>query len=215
MPELYIITGSNGAGKSSIGFNFLPEYIQKNYPIFDGDKLFVKKQRELWNSGVKSHKEAKKLAYQFVTDTFDRLVEEALSAKENLVYEGHFTNDATWDIPKQFKAQGYYINLIFLGLTDPDTSELRVINRVKEGGHFVPRLTVEDNFFGNLEKLDQHYPVIDDLTIIDTSANIHLLLAHFKDEKIAYAVSYEHLPHWFTKNLKRLTNAILKSQSIN
>lgn len=53
MPELYIITGSNGAGKSSIGFNYLPEFIQKNYPIFDGDKLFMQKQKELWNSGIK------------------------------------------------------------------------------------------------------------------------------------------------------------------
>jgi predicted ABC-type ATPase len=212
MPELYIITGSNGAGKSSIGFNYLPEFIQKNYPIFDGDKLFMQKQKELWNSGIKAHKEAKKLAYQFVTDTFDRLVEEALYTSNNFVYEGHFTNDSTWEIPKRFKSQGYYINMIFLGLIDPDTSELRVINRVKESGHYVPRLTIEDNFYGNLEKLDKHYSVIDNLTIIDTSATEHLLLAQFKDQKILYTVPAEQLPPWFTKNLKMLTIAISQNQ---
>ena len=212
MPELYIITGSNGAGKSSVGFNYLPEHIQKHYPIFDGDKLFVQKQKELWDSGIKAHKEARKLAFQFVTDTFDRLVEEALSANDNFVYEGHFTNDATWDIPKQFKFQGYCINMIFLGLTDADTSGLRVINRVKEGGHFVPRLTVEDNFYGNLEKLDQHYPVIDNLTIIDTSATEHILLAQFGGQKVVHSVPAAHLPPWFTKNLKRLTAALLKNE---
>jgi predicted ABC-type ATPase len=43
MPELYIITGSNGAGKSSVGPVYLPKYIQKNYTVFDGDKLFMHK----------------------------------------------------------------------------------------------------------------------------------------------------------------------------
>jgi predicted ABC-type ATPase len=207
MPELYIITGANGAGKSSLGYNYLPEYIQNNFPIFDGDKLFVQKQKELWASGMRAHKEAKKIAYQFVTGTFDRLVEEALDANSNFVYEEHFTNDATWDIPKRFKSRGYYINLIFLGLTNPDMSELRVISRVKEGGHFVPRITIEDNFYGNLEKLDMHYPVIDNLTIIDTSQTDHLLLAQFKEEKLVYSLPLERMPLWFTKNLKRKRKA--------
>jgi hypothetical protein len=39
MPELYIITGSNGAGKSSIGPEYLPVHIRQQGPIFDGDKL--------------------------------------------------------------------------------------------------------------------------------------------------------------------------------
>ncbi len=57
MPELYIITGSNGAGKSSIGPIYLPEYIRKNYPVFDGDKLFMSKQKELWNQGIRGSEE--------------------------------------------------------------------------------------------------------------------------------------------------------------
>jgi predicted ABC-type ATPase len=208
MPELYIITGANGAGKSSLGFNYLPEHIQNKYSIFDGDKLFMQKQKELWNTGIKAHKEARKLAYQYVSDTFDQLVERALEANDTFVYEGHFTNDSTWDIPEMFKSRGYVISMIFLGLTDPDTSELRVINRVKEGGHFVPRLTVEDNFYGNLEKLDIHYPVIDNLTIIDSSQTEHLLLLQIKNNTLSYSLAVERLPMWFTKNLKNLTALI-------
>jgi hypothetical protein len=55
MPELYIITGSNGAGKSSIGPEYLPTRIREQGPIFDGDKLFVEKRNEYWKSGIKSH----------------------------------------------------------------------------------------------------------------------------------------------------------------
>lgn len=156
MPSLFIITGSNGAGKSSVGSGFLPLEIQQECAVFDGDKLYMQKQKELWAAGIRAHKEAKKLALAFVEDTFDNLVEKALAAKANFVYEGHFTNDATWDIPKRFREAGYKVNMIFLGLETPDLSELRVIDRTKEGGHYVSRNVIEDNFYGNLEKLNKH-----------------------------------------------------------
>jgi predicted ABC-type ATPase len=41
MPSLFIITGSNGAGKSSVGAGFLPLEIQQECSIFDGDKLYM------------------------------------------------------------------------------------------------------------------------------------------------------------------------------
>lgn len=152
MPELYIITGSNGAGKSSVGPDYLPEHIRQNNTVFDGDKLFMQKQPELWRSGIRAHKEARKLAYEFVENTFDVLVAEAMYANTDFVYEGHFTNDATWNIPKKFKEKGYSIHLIFFGLESTALSELRVMARTKEGGHYVDPLTVTDNFYGNLEQ---------------------------------------------------------------
>ncbi|TAE14339.1 MAG: hypothetical protein EAZ47_08630 [Bacteroidetes bacterium] len=76
MPCLYIITGSNGAGKSSVGGNYVPPELKDS--IFDGDKLFMQKRSEYWKSGIKSHKECKKLAIEFVTKTFDSLVDSAL-----------------------------------------------------------------------------------------------------------------------------------------
>ena len=39
MPVLLIITGSNGAGKSSIGPDYVPSKLRD--AIFDGDKLFM------------------------------------------------------------------------------------------------------------------------------------------------------------------------------
>ena len=41
----------------------------------------MQKQRELWKSGIKAHKEAKKLALEFVEETFDALIENALAIK--------------------------------------------------------------------------------------------------------------------------------------
>jgi predicted ABC-type ATPase len=122
MPELYIITGSNGAGKSSVGHIYLPVHIRNSYSVFDGDKLFMLKQKSLWKEGITAHKEAKKIAFAFVEATFDQLVAKALEHNDHFVYEGHFTNNATWDIPRLFKQHGYTVTLFFLGLRNPDVS---------------------------------------------------------------------------------------------
>ena len=209
MPELFIITGSNGAGKSSVGPDYLPQHIQKNHTIFDGDKLFTQKQSALWQSGMRAHKEARKIAYEYVLDTFDTLVKEAMENKATFVYEGHFTNDATWDIPKNFKAAGYKLNLIFLGLTHPDLSEIRVLRRVKQGGHFVDRRTVEDNFYGNLEKLNVYFSIIDNLQIIDSSEAEHLLIASFQNGECDFSIPKSQIPEWFSKYLPVLHGKIL------
>jgi predicted ABC-type ATPase len=107
MPNLHIITGSNGAGKSSVGPSYLPETIQTNCTVFDGDKLFMEKKNALWAAGSRAIKENKKIANKEVTDEFDRLVSNALKEGIDFAYEGHFTNDATWDVPKRFKEQGF------------------------------------------------------------------------------------------------------------
>ena len=203
MPELYIITGSNGAGKSTTGPKYLPARIIQQMPVFDGDKLFVEKRKELWRT-IKSPKECNKLAYEFVVETFDRLVEVALAKRLDFAYEGHFTNEATWDIPRQFMAAGYRVHLIFLGLIDTELSEVRVSDRLQSGGHYVDPVTIADNFYGNLEKLNKHYEVFRSAQIIDTSESEHTVLAIFDKGQPALAVPASGLPNWFRNYLPDL-----------
>lgn len=55
MPDLYIITGSNGAGKSTIGPEYLPLEIKEKCFVFDGDKLFMQHKKHLWEKGLRAH----------------------------------------------------------------------------------------------------------------------------------------------------------------
>lgn len=209
MPDLYIITGSNGAGKSTVGPNYLPAPI--NEKIFDGDKLFIEKRSELWKT-LKAPKEVAKLAFVFTVETLEQQVEEALAAGRDYAYEGHFTNNETWEIPRRFKMAGYTINVVFFGLRDPDTSQLRVYNRAQEGGHWVDRQTIENNFYGNLEKLQQHIDLIDNLQIIDTSEANHKILASFLNGEAFSTVRPADLPDWFTNFLPGLAQKIINSE---
>ncbi|MDI9310550.1 MAG: zeta toxin family protein [Limnohabitans sp.] len=200
MPILIIITGSNGAGKSSSGPDYIPKKLRNS--IFDGDKLFMLKKSEFWSSGIRSQKECRNLAFDIVVETFEKLVEDSLANKTDFVYEGHFTNEATWDVPKKFKEAGYKIHLIFFGLTDTTSSEARVIARTQEGGHYVDPFTVQSNFYGNLEKVDKYFTLFDSFRIFDTSSIEHIELAKFKNGVPFAAISSNELPNWFTENLK-------------
>lgn len=210
MPVLIIITGSNGAGKSSIGPDYIPNKLRNS--IFDGDKLFVEKKNEIWASGIKSPKECRNRAFEIVVETFEKLEENAINNNVDFVYEGHFTNEATWDVPKRFKDAGYKIYLIFFGLTDISLSETRVVGRTHEGGHFVESFTIQSNFYGNLEKVDKYYSLFDSLRIFDTSGVEHIELAKLKNGIPYSAISSKELPNWFTKNLKEITKNIIDAE---
>jgi predicted ABC-type ATPase len=210
MPKLVIITGSNGAGKSSIGPEYIPSKLRDS--IFDGDKLFMEKKSEIWASGVRSLNECKNRAFEIVVETFENLVKDAIERNSDFVYEGHFTNEATWDVPKKFKSKGYKLYLIFFGLTDTALSQTRVIGRAHEGGHYVDPFTVQSNFYGNLEKVDKYYPLFDSVRIFDTSGVEHIELAKLKLGIPYSAIPSKELPNWFKENLIEITKSIIKAE---
>jgi predicted ABC-type ATPase len=209
MPRLYIITGANGAGKSTVGFSYLPVAIQAKYKIFDGDKLTMQKQRELYKIQTPSLKEAGRMALEWLFEYFEQLVKTAIEKNDDFVYEGHLPQDANWATPKRFKLAGYEIHFIFFGLKDTELSELRVLDRAKLGGHNVPPYEIERNFYGNLHQLNKRFAAIDILQIVDTSESINpKVLAVFKNGEVASAVHHGKLPEWFEKYLPNLLNKI-------
>ncbi len=204
MPDLYIISGSNGAGKSTIGQDYVPTIVLEDSAIFDGDKLYMQKHLELWKAGMRVDKKIKEIANDFVIETFNRLVDAAISSKKHFAYEGHFTEDSSWNVPRLFKSMNYVIHQIFFGLSNTDQSELRVLERVKDGGHYVPRLMIENNFYGNLEQLNRNFKLLDSLLIFDTSATAPFLLAKMINTKLELYTSKNKLPDWFIRYLPEI-----------
>jgi predicted ABC-type ATPase len=205
VPQLHIITGSNGAGKSTLGPDYLPDHISKQYAVFDGDKLFLQKRKELFPAKTKSHKEARNMATEWLEEHFVSLTEHALETRDHFVYEGHFSTEGPWQTPRRFKDYGYTVHLIFFGLADTGLSELRVVERSKLGGHYVNPIEVDRNFRGNLLLLDQNFQWIDELLIVDTSTTQHQILLHSLNGEVTYAVTRDQLPTWFITFMQTLT----------
>ncbi len=203
MHGLYIIAGPNGAGKSTAGADLLPQSIRESYIPFDGDKLKMMKQKEFRSKTV-SYKEAGRLADHYVHEEFDKQYKRALLAKDHFVYEGHFSDEASWNLIRRFRDAGYFIDMIFLGLVSLQLSSDRVFNRAIRGGHNVPPLDIEKNYFGNLIMINKYIDLIDQLTLLDASGNKPLYIGQWYNGKMHFNVTAESIPTWVSSYFKHL-----------
>jgi predicted ABC-type ATPase len=200
MPNLYIIAGHNGAGKSTFGKNLLPQNAQ-NLTIFDGDLVYSQKLK-YFASYIKVHKYAAQEADDATVEEFERLSKEAITTQSDFAYEGHFSNENSWDTIRYFRTQGYTISMVFLGLKTLKASEKRVSDRVQANGFLVPTYAIHHNYYGNLKFLNIHHDLIDNLSIWDSSSGIPQILMVINNHNKTY--QSPQLPNWFIEFLPDL-----------
>jgi len=101
-----------------------------------------------------------------------------------------------------------------MGLSHPHQSELRVIDRAKQGGHNVPLYEINANFYGNLVTLNKYYKLFDEIIIIDTSKSLqHQILLHKRRLEILFYTQMKDQPEWFRKFLPNLAKLVLKKEN--
>lgn len=106
MPELIIIAGCNGAGKSTFAPSFLPEGVTS----FDYDRVFLENYNSLPDSELREE-----FAKNQAIKDFELSIEKAILNKTNFCYETNFdTHPIYW--AQKFKSKGFQINLIFFCL---------------------------------------------------------------------------------------------------
>lgn len=204
MPNLYLIAGHNGAGKSTYGRLLLPE-IAHSLSVFDGDAVYHATLREAFIR-LKVAKFAQREAMQTTLETFEGLVETALAGKQDFAYEGHFNGEGPWETVQRFKDAGYAVHMVFLGLSDLALSVGRVEKRVEQGGHYVSPYNVGVNYEGNLRYLNARFRVLDSLTVFDTSAPQPKLLMSISLGKVEYQTA--ELPRWIREGLPEIACSV-------
>ena len=158
MPNLYIISGCNGAGKTTASLTVLPETLQckefvncdeiaKGLSPLNPDGAKVAAGR-LMLSRIKT----------LIADKADFAIETTLAAKS---YHA---------LIKKAREEGYKASLVYFWLQSPDLAIKRVAERVKHGGHHVDDSIIRRRYKAGIKNLFHLYcPVVDYFLFIDNS----------------------------------------------
>lgn len=95
---------------------------------------------------------------------------------------------------QQARAQGYKVNLVYVGLDKAQTSNVRVSIRMQAGGHSVSEADIMRRFGRSLSNLPKAIRVADRSFVLDNSARQYRLL--FSIEKNGLHFVSRELPAW-------------------
>ena len=142
--KIFIIAGTNGAGKTSFAAESLPN--EAHCPAFINADLIA--------AGLNSFRP------NLIGVRAGRLVlgriRESLSRGESFTFETTLSGRGYPRRIPRWRKQGYRVMLFFLRLPTPELAIARVAQRVLEGGHDVPEAVIRRRFHAgrrNFERL--------------------------------------------------------------
>lgn len=153
-----MIAGPNGAGKTTMASSLIPDLLTV-YDFINADEI----ARGLAPLRPESMAlTASKLMIQRFRDL--------LSQNKSFAFETTAAGTNYVKYLKEAKAKGYEVYLMFLWLRDSEQAIERVLQRVKQGGHHVPKEIVKRRYFAGLKNLFKYYPPLaDSFLIVDNS----------------------------------------------
>lgn len=159
-PPAFVLAGHNGSGKSTLWYERLANKL--HLPLINADRLTasILPQPDAESGQLPSWAQS----LRDDDDRWQRLSQQGVRAFKSLVmdermpfaFETVFSHwkarpnggyDSKADDIRQMQDAGYFVVLLFVGLTSPDISVFRVLTRQQQGGHGVP-----------LEKLQERFP---------------------------------------------------------
>jgi predicted ABC-type ATPase len=167
MPKtIYIISGCNGAGKTTASFTILPELL--------GCKEFINADEIA--KGL-SPFQPEKVAFEAGRIMLKR-IDELLELEENFAFETTLASKIYKRKIEEAKTKGFKITLLFFWLSSIELAKERVKTRVNEGGHNIDDVVIERRYKNGIRNLFKLYlPIVDEAYIYDNSKGIPEILA--------------------------------------
>lgn len=153
---LYIIAGCNGAGKTTASMTVLPEVLHC--------REFVNADEIAKGLSPFRPEEVAVQAGRLMLERIDRL----LTRGETFAIETTLATRSYAGLVRRAKAAGYTVLLLFFWLPSPEMAEMRVAQRVAEGGHDIPREVIRRRYWLGLRNLLEIYaPEVDVWSMYD------------------------------------------------
>ncbi len=160
-PELIVIAGPNGSGKTSVTQKFLHHEWADGTVYINPDEV-AKERFGDWNSP-----EAVFSAANYCKEWRERCLKEKVS----FVFETVFSAIDKIDFLLRAKEAGFFIRLFFIATSTPAINATRIAQRVMKGGHDVPIAKIVSRYYKSIENCKVIAPVLDRLYVYDNSVN--------------------------------------------
>lgn len=174
MPRLYIISGCNGAGKTTASYSLLPEML--NCQEFVNSDEFAKSLSPFDPS------KASIQASRFMLLKIRHL----LKREQDFAVETTLATRTLLKIVKSAQNAGYTVTLLYFWLNSPDLAVERVRARVEAGGHNIPEETVRRRYHTGIYYFFNLYAPICERWILADNSQIpfRVIAEGSKDEVI-------------------------------
>ena len=164
--HLYIISGCNGAGKTTASYTVLPE-ILKVEEFVNADEI----ARGLSPFNPDSMAiEAGRLML--------KRIDELLLVGKNFAIETTLATRSYAKLVERAHRQGYVVHLVYFWLNSPQLAKERVSSRVSQGGHNIPPDVIQRRYdLGIRNLLEIFIPIVDGWLIVDNSELTQAIVA--------------------------------------
>jgi predicted ABC-type ATPase len=164
--KLFIISGCNGAGKTTASFTILPEILDCK-EFVNADEIA---------KGL-SPFQPEKASFESGRIMLNR-INDLLEQNKNFAFETTLSTKSYKNKVIEAKSKNYEIILLFFWLQNPELAKERVKIRVSEGGHNIAEDVIERRYFKGIKNLFNIYlPIVDQALIFDNSEGGHILIA--------------------------------------
>ena len=186
-PELIIIAGPNGSGKTSITQKFLHHEWAEGTTYINPDQI----ANDLFGDWNNSESVLKAATY------CSDLREQCLKEKRSLVFETVFSAQDKIDFVIRAKQAGFFIRIFFVSTSNPTINASRIAKRVMEGGDDVPITKIISRYNKSIQNCKTVASIIDRLYVYDNSIDNVDARPLFRLSEGVLAKQYtEDIPDW-------------------
>jgi predicted ABC-type ATPase len=166
MPNLYIISGCNGAGKTTASYAMFPEILDCK-EFINADEIA---------KGL-SPFQPETVAIEAGRLMLIRM-NEMLALQEDFAIETTLATKSYANFIRRAQEVGYFVTLIYFWLDSPELAVRRVEQRVRFGGHHVPEDVVRRRYYAGMRNLFSMFiPISDYWILIDNSIDPFRMIA--------------------------------------